>query len=86
MTVIVKKSERIGRILREVEKIVPLDSVAGIRMNRLLVKTEEQSFDGAAGTILFRNGSTVEKLLFLFGSTAANVVSYRSGQLEVCIS
>ncbi|MDD4531243.1 MAG: hypothetical protein PHH21_00875 [Candidatus Pacebacteria bacterium] len=86
MTVIVKRSERVDRILREVERFVPLESAIGIKMNRLLVKTGEKSFDGVTGTILFGKGNTVEKLLFLFGSTAVNVVPYRDGQLEVCTS
>lgn len=86
MTVIVRKSGREKAVFREVAKLVSLDSVIGVRTDRLLVKRDEKNFDGVTGTFLTGSGNIVEKMLFLFGSDASNVIPYRGGALEICIS
>jgi hypothetical protein len=84
MNVLIRKSEKSAMILREAEGLVGPDFI-GVKVNRLLVKLDEKNFDGISGTFLSGNGHTIEKLLFLFGSTA-KIISYKGGRMEICIS
>jgi len=84
--VIIKKSGREEAVFREVGKFVNLDSVIGVRTDRLLVKRDEKHFDGITGTFLVGTGNIVEKFLFLFGSRSVKTLSYKRGAMEIYIS
>lgn len=84
MTVLVGKNEKSVMVLREAERLVGPNFI-GVRTKRLLVKTDEKKFNGVSGTFLSGNGTTIEKLSFLFGKTGSNL-SYKGGRMEICIS
>lgn len=84
MNVIVRKSEKPVIAFRKAKGFVGSKRIIGIR-TRALVKIDEKHFEGVSNIHMSGDGTTLQKLNFLFGSTA-EILSCEEGRMEICIS
>lgn len=81
--VAVRKKKESEEVLSRAGSHVELDSIIGVRINKL-VRIDEKNFFGATKIFFSKKGGTIEKLLFLFGSQKN--VFRKEGMEILCIS